>query len=56
METDFRHQKNNIAGMAASMTEGEPAGTEMKEFPNNIHWLTGTAPRGGQGVWMFSLM
>jgi hypothetical protein len=28
----------------------------LKEIPDNIHGLTGTALRGGHGVWMFSLM
>jgi hypothetical protein len=46
----------HIAGTVASMTEGEPAGTEMKEFPMSRLVLTGTALRGGHGVWMFSLM
>src|ERR1017187_3746781 len=36
------------------MTESDP-GVES-ERASHIHpWLTGTAPRGGQGVWLFSL-
>ena len=29
---------------------------EMNNLPNHVLVLTGTAPRGGQGVWVFSLM
>jgi hypothetical protein len=45
-----------IAVAVASMTEGELAGIEMKYFPKVLAWLTGTALRGGHGVWMFSQM
>ena len=44
-----------IVGMVAAMTESDLAGTEMKDFPMSCLVLTGTAPRGGQGVWLFSL-
>ena len=40
--------------MVAAMTESELCG-ESEELQNHA-WLAGTALRGGQGVWRFSLM
>jgi len=40
----------HIAGMIASLTESEPRG-ESEKLQNHA-WLTGTTPRGGQGVWL----
>ena len=44
----------DIAGAVASMTESELGGESEKLQSRS--WLTGTAVRGGQAVWMFSLM
>lgn len=38
------------------MTEVRTGRCELKKIPNNVLELTGTALRGGQGVWRFSLM
>jgi hypothetical protein len=43
-----------IAGTVAAITESEP-GVESERASQNTLVLTGTAPRGGQGVWLFSL-
>jgi hypothetical protein len=40
--------------MVAAMTESDPG--ELKQTPEPTPWLTGTVPRGGQGIWRFSLM
>ncbi len=43
----------NIAGTVAAMTESEP-GVESERVSHNAPVLTGTAPRGGPGVWVSS--
>lgn len=45
----------DIAGMVAAMTESEP-GVASERASCNALVLTGTALRGGQGVWRFRLM
>jgi NO-binding membrane sensor protein with MHYT domain len=42
----------DIAGLVAAMTESKLYG-ESEELQSHA-WLTGTAFRGGQGVWRFS--
>ena len=51
----LRHKQTDIAGTVASITESEP-GVGSERTSRQHPWLTGTAPRGGQGVWMLSLM
>ena len=51
----FAHPQVDIAGTVASITESEPGRAEMKQARETTPVLTGTAPRGGHGVWMFSL-
>jgi hypothetical protein len=36
--------------MVAAITEGDP-GVESEKASHKHPWLTGTTPRGGQGVW-----
>jgi hypothetical protein len=45
----------HIAGMVATLTESE-SGVVSERTLNHILVLTGTAPRGGQGVGLLSLM
>jgi len=47
----------NLAGRVAAMTVSELGVASEKTSHNPQHpWLTGTAVRGGQAVWRFSLM
>jgi hypothetical protein len=45
----------DIAGLVAAMTESELVASSERISHRNLE-LTGTALRGGQGVWRFSLM
>jgi hypothetical protein len=45
----------HIAGIVATLTESE-SGVVSERTLNHILVLTGTAPRGGQGVGLLSLM
>ena len=45
----------HIAGVVAAITDVRTGHCEAKHLPNNALELTGTVPRGGQGIWRFSL-
>ena len=45
---------DGTAAPVASITEGDP-GAASERASYHRPWLTGTAPQGGEGVWVFSL-
>ena len=52
---DAANLASDIAGAVAAITEDDPD-VESERISRQHPWLTGTAVRGGQAVWMFSLM
>ncbi len=48
------HNEGVIAGTVAALTESEPGVLRCNRLAKPRPGLTGTAPRGGQGVGLFS--